>query len=535
MSLKFKILDSKTAFPILGTNTIFLRESNWDDFGYKTIFEVLVYDENSGSHHLGTVKIGYHSQSEGYTSQKLSRSFKSLDEHFFSLGQDAEYYSKIKKELSQITSEEYLKAMRDIVYDKELLKKVEYDAEQLREKKLPSVYLTSMLRDFGASVIRNQFDRILDGGAPLTPYSFKFIREKTEKLSRLELNFNVNPDVKPSTNIHILIGRNGVGKTTVLNDMVKAIIRNDDLAKESGFFRSYWGPNFIPIDPDYFTAVISVSFSAFDPFIPPETRDEKLIGPRYHYVGLKKISYDENDRKKMLIKSTDELHNELLTSLKSCMALSGKRERWINALSKLDTDSNFSDIDLKDILENFDSDETEDKANFGRSTLPTLIGLSSGHAIVLLTLTRLVELVEEKTLVLIDEPESHLHPPLLSAFTRALSDLLLNRNGVAILATHSPVVLQESPKSCVSVIRRTRMSCAVDRPSIETFGENVGVLTREVFGLEVTSSGFYDVLANEAKSGMSYDEIIKSYDDQIGFEGKAILRALLANKTDIFK
>ena len=35
--------------------------------------------------------------------------------------------------------------------------------------------------------------------------------------------------------------------------------------------------------------------------------------------------------------------------------------------------------------------------------------LSSGHKIVLLTITRLVEVVEEKTLVLIDEPEAHLH------------------------------------------------------------------------------------------------------------------------------
>lgn len=59
-----------------------------------------------------------------------------------------------------------------------------------------------------------------------------------------------------------------------------------------------------------------------------------------------------------------------------------------------------------------------------------------------------------KTLVLIDEPESHLHPPLLSAFIRALSDLLLDRNGLSIIATHSPVVLQEVPKRCVWKINR---------------------------------------------------------------------------------
>jgi predicted ATP-dependent endonuclease of OLD family len=67
--------------------------------------------------------------------------------------------------------------------------------------------------------------------------------------------------------------------------------------------------------------------------------------------------------------------------------------------------------------------------------------------------TRLVESVEERTLVLLDEPESHLHPPLLSAFVRALSDLLVNRNGAAIIATHSPVVLQEVPRECVWRLR----------------------------------------------------------------------------------
>lgn len=292
-------------------------------------------------------------------------------------------------------------------------------------------------------------------------------------------------------------------------------------------------PFYMPIDSDYFTAVISVSFSAFDPFIPPETRSDPSKGPRYNYVGLKKILV-KNGQKEMSIKSSDELHQELLESLKNCMSLRGKRDRWMNSVNKLDSDSNFSDINLNGIQESFDADGTEDKKVFGDKVLPIFKNLSSGHAIVLLTLTRLVELVEEKTLVLIDEPESHLHPPLLSAFTRALSDLLLNRNGVAIMATHSPVVLQEVPKSCVSVIRRTRMSGVVEKPMIETFGENVGVLTREVFGLEVSTSGFYEVLVAEAKRGLKYEDIIKLYDEQIGFEGKAILRAILANRKDLF-
>ena len=100
----------------------------------------------------------------------------------------------------------------------------------------------------------------------------------------------------------------------------------------------------------------------------------------------------------------------------------------------------------------------------------------------LLAITRLVESVDERTLVLVDEPESHLHPPLLSAFIRALSELLVRRNGIAVVATHSPVVLQEVPRSCVWVLRRSGSSLRAERPCRETFGENVGILTSDVFG-----------------------------------------------------
>ena len=38
-----------------------------------------------------------------------------------------------------------------------------------------------------------------------------------------------------------------------------------------------------------------------------------------------------------------------------------------------------------------------------------------------------------------------------------------------------------------------------ERLEIETFGENVGLLTQEVFGLEVTNSGFHKILQKLAE------------------------------------
>jgi len=145
----------------------------------------------------------------------------------------------------------------------------------------------------------------------------------------------------------------------------------------------------------------------------------------------------------------------------------------------------------------------------------------------LLTITKLVEKVEEKTLVLFDEPEAHLHPPLLSAFVRALSDLLSHRNGVAVIATHSPVILQEVPSNCVYKMSRSGLKATSCRPIIETFGENVGVLTREIFGLEVSDSGYHKLLEKEIQKSRSYTRILRNFHGQLGSEAKGILRSLI--------
>jgi predicted ATP-dependent endonuclease of OLD family len=143
-----------------------------------------------------------------------------------------------------------------------------------------------------------------------------------------------------------------------------------------------------------------------------------------------------------------------------------------------------------------------------------------------------VQTVDERTLVLLDEPEAHLHPPLLSAFVRALSDLLIQRNGVAIVATHSPVILQEVPTNCVWKLRRAGAELRAERPDIETFGDNVGVLTREAFGLEVTHSGFHKMLQDAVDTGMSYEEVVAHFNERLGAEARAIARALIAARDE---
>lgn len=493
----------------------YLRPNNWDDYSFKTLFYLTVYDAHGVEHDIGNVKIGYVNQPHGWTEKSLSEHFEFLSEEYFSLGQDVEYYENLQKKLSPELVEQILVGLRDVAYDENIY--------AIAKEEL--VFNDSLMRGVSVATINVQYRRVIAGGAVLTSFDFSYSRAATSVIGGAKLSFKVVPSSKPPTNMHVLIGRNGVGKTTLLNGMIRSIIQG--VGSEGG------GGEFIDNDPwsggsissEYFSSVVSVSFSAFDPFIPPRDRVNKAEGTCYYYIGLKDSNSIKSDGSYSL-KTMIELSLEFVRSLRVCFSLERKKSHWVKAIRRLESDSNFQSMNLPALAEEFEPEEAYRRADY------LFAKMSSGHAIVLLTVTRLVETLEEKTLVLLDEPESHLHPPLLSAFTRAMSDLLTDRNGVAIIATHSPVVLQEVPSSCVWKVRRSNSLMYAERPESETFAENVGVLTREVFGLEVAKSGFYDLLAQSISEGKSYQEIFEGYGGQLGFEGQALLRALIKTRED---
>lgn len=503
----FKLLPRGSKPPEKGHDEIYLIIDNWNDFSFVTNFYVYAFDQQGQRYELGVVKIGFEGQTkESSTHSKLEQQFDELPYKFFSLGAHVEYYQQLGSKFSEEFKQKYLAGLRDIVFDSQNLKRASGE----------DVFGASLLRDVSMSSIKGQFARVLQGGVPLTDFEFSFIRPPEKDFSGIDIEFVVEATSKPSTNIHAIIGRNGVGKTTILNSMIEAITKR---GASAGKFETTNIFQVVEIDSLYFSGLVSVSFSAFDPFSPPPEQADPELGPRYSYIGLKDYADDSG----ALLKPLNALHQEFLTGLRDCFRDASKRLRWLNAIRTLESDENFSEMKLTALAE-LTSEDLNDRA------LLLMKDMSSGHAIVLLTITKLVEKVEEKTLVLIDEPESHLHPPLLSALTRALSELLFSRNGVAIIATHSPVVLQEIPKSCVWKITRSRLAMSTTRPEIETFGENVGILTREVFGLEVIKSGYHTLLEKAVQSGADYDEIVAEFQGCLGYEARAVLRAMIARK-----
>ena len=498
--MKFSLYKQNETYEV---NQFYYSKDNWDDWGFKTLFDLYFLNENKEFENIGSLKIAKKGMREGSTI--LPESFEQLDENYFSLGIDIIYYENLNNYGDKIR-DYVLTALNDIAYNDQI-----FDAV-IDEK----VTETSLLRDISIKYNLKKFRSLANGDANLSEYRFKynFPNTKSEIVPRPPINFHVIPNKIPSTNIHVLIGRNGVGKTFHLNNMIDSLLNDAKSNSKYGVFTS------LPESDKIFDNLVSVSFSAFDDREPPNERNDKSRSINYSYIGLKRPKNEKNPAPK----STTILKNEFIKSLESVLE-DAKWRRLESALNTLSSDPVFKEFNLVELIERFnfstiEIDINKEYGNFFRK-------LSSGHRIVLLTIVRLVETVQERSLVILDEPETHLHPPLLSAFTRALSNLLTSRNAVAIIATHSPIILQEVPKSCVWKFSRSGEYSKAERPNIETFGENVGTLTREVFGLEVTESGFHKLITDIINESGSYSEAYEKLNGQLGLEGQSIIRALI--------
>jgi len=116
---------------------------------------------------IGTVKIGQKglkaTTNEEYVSPSLPPSFPSLDEEFFSIGQDVSYYTKLN-ELGEDTRLEILKGINELALKKELYESVknEYVIKQ------------SLLRDVSRVSVKGQYRRLANGNAKLSGFYFEY-------------------------------------------------------------------------------------------------------------------------------------------------------------------------------------------------------------------------------------------------------------------------------------------------------------------------------------------------------------------------
>ncbi len=510
MRFEFRVGKATPSNALPNTTVVRLHPINWNDYGFGTTFDVYVHI-NGDWQPFGAVKIasrGLRPSDELpepiHTSfVKLPDRFLQLEEDYFSLGQDADFYEGVVEAFGPSAARQFLLALRDVAIVPGLFDEVSGE-EVLQASLMRSVSSRSFAKY--RDIVRGQREkRDFDLTYTLRP----------EDPSSPRMKFRVERSRKLPSNVHVLIGSNGTGKTTALSNIrwafeSQSLQRTDSSAVDLSDRRQIAG-------------LLSISFSAFDTF-PPQERarrdqlDFRITNVRLPWLGMPQSFGPGPEIATPATKQARDVEMGKYVRDETLGCLTERSERLLPALQLL-----------------ADADPVLDRHGIGSEAgLASLnfSDLSSGHKIAILTIASLVRYCEEKTLVLLDEPESHLHPPLLGAVTRALSDLMTTINGLAIVATHSPVVLQEVPRRCAWIIWGSGGASRVEQPTIETFGANLGVLTREIFGLELSKSGYHALLQNIADESSSFEEAVRKVDDEIGDEAKMLLRSMIRRRDE---
>ncbi|MFE9469403.1 hypothetical protein ACFYNW_38515 [Streptomyces virginiae] len=69
----------------------------------------------------------------------------------------------------------------------------------------------------------------------LLDYHFAYTPPTKQAHESVTLDFKADPGSTPPSNVHVLIGRNGVGKTTLLKRIARTAVRPDSLGADGTF------------------------------------------------------------------------------------------------------------------------------------------------------------------------------------------------------------------------------------------------------------------------------------------------------------
>lgn len=490
----FVVLPRRATVPSAPRPIFVLRTDAWDDFGHQVQFHLSHRDASGRETHLGPVKILQRKNAAGETLEvakttELSTSFSDLGEEFVSLGQEDDYYKGLHQLMGDHAAD-VLEALRDIAW----LPALAADFEPT------PAFRNAMMRENGAHRAR-RFGRAWATGQVVTEkLNFTYIGAIDGADADVEANFAFNPSDPVPGRIVGIIGRNAVGKTRFLASLGADLAQITRSSAETLSAREDRFPGGRPL----FTRIIAISYSAFDRFKRPP-RDHSSS---YVYCGIRN---DKGGLSRASLIQSYRTNQERIRDR-------GEQSNWTRYMQEILGD--LSEQLTASLEAEIQSAATEDKA---------LSLLSSGQSILAHFVTALLAWIQPNSLVLFDEPETHLHPNAVANLFLVLSDILEEFNSYAVVATHSPVVIQEIPAKRVMVFQRVNNVTVAEPLLLESFGESVTELTRHVFETDEVKSVYRRTL-RELAGDESAEEVVARFPRGLSLSAQAYLLALYGKK-----
>lgn len=532
-----------------------LQLDDWDDHSYHTLYHLYYRpksEEPDVVTYIGGVKILKQGQTTG--PRLIKKTFNQLGEGWVSVGTSLDYYQRLN-ELPSGRRKRIMNALQDAVANPNLI-----DVFKDEDGWKSSIFRDTpdwkeFIRDakilyegnFKALVGMEAFSFLPAGATRPIEFNFEAPKPKGYRGSYRKVGPGRNRVLLPER-IIVLVGRNGSGKSTILSRLSHLAYASPHERDQDGF--SAMGE----ITPKTigFMRVITISYSAFDSFIVPglAARDLSQIindiesgDSRFVFCGLRNIVEEVRDdleklraeaefdsdseppeismerRNSTKLKSIDALADEFVSLLK--IIRKNKRDELFElTVESLTADPSFRD--LKTQLADLIARPRRSRQHF--------MDWSTGHKIVLHVIASLVAHTRPQSLVLFDEPETHLHPPLMAALMHAVRMILTELNAYCVVATHSPVLLQETLSCHVRYVSRNGSEITIKRPKIETYGENIGLLTYDSFGLTAASTDYHAALDLLAEEYDTLDEVETAFEYGLSAQARAYVLSKQAKR-----
>ncbi len=448
-----------------------LRERKWDDYNNKTWFYLYHYLDGRATS-FGSVKIM--TKENPTTIDVIPTDFFLLSPEYCSLGQSESYYLGLKHSFPN-NYEDILFAIGDAALFH----------TKLEEFENTDGFKSSLLRNDDAERTLRLIKHKLDDRDLSQLFMFDYTFKPKYSDDSISVHFDFNNNAILADRIYAIIGKNGTGKTQLLTSLPINISQNN---------QEFFEP-FVPL----FSKMITVSYSIFDRFSIPR----KTSKFNYVYCGLK----NEN--------------GEILNERQLVMRF----HRTWKTIERLERINKW-----RTILLNFIEPEILDEilikkefvTSYGNLHEVSISGfnkvkdfLSSGQNILLYIITEITANIRFDSLLLYDEPETHLHPNAISQLINTIYELVEEFQSFCIIGTHSPLIVQELLSKNVYVLERTGNIPDIRRISIESFGENLTTLTEDVFGNKEIPKQYKRIIDEQIQYGKSYDDIISliQYDE----------------------
>lgn len=459
---KFNSHEPPTTLPAF----VLVNQRGWNDSGWRTNFGLFYYESKINQTYIGSVKI---TDSVNLNLDSFPETFTYLEDNFCSLGQEEDYYINLKKIFGR-DFESILYALKDSAFFPEIQEKFENE-DSFKQSLIRYDEPEQLLREIKYKIYGFDLSNL---------YSFKYTFKPKYSSETIDVSFDFNSKKELPSRIFAIIGKNGTGKTQLLTSLPLNIAKKEDNA-------------FSPRTP-LFSKVIAISYSLFDNFEIPK----KTSKFNYIYCGLL------NDNKELLTP-----RQQLLRFHKTSSKIFEFERvvQWRNILY------NFIDEEIINefIIETIERVDELDiiKYVYNREKFNLVKNrLSSGQHILLYTISEIVSNIRRDSLLLFDEPETHLHPNAISQLMNVIYELVHEFESYCIITTHSPLIIQELLSKNVFILEKEENTPYIKKIGIESFGENLTTLTEEVFGNKEISKQYKKIIERLIDNGNNYEEVV---------------------------